>query len=246
MVTKSTVSLTQAATLALSDYKLPTVTTYRLGVLVFDLYLAGEIHGRKLEVRKPLPERRHFRQVLQFLLNYGVLNAVRGFPSSSVYTLIGRSDPTAPELICTVDPYAYLSHLSAMVVHGLTDRVPHTVFVSSPAPKIWRSAANEEMRKDLGRHLSDYLEAGFPPLLRTRMEKVFGQPIHLTQSSHLGAFKKLEANGVRVSTLGRTFLDMLRDPDLCGGIHHVVEVYRQHAKTYLPLIEAEVEQHGAD
>lgn len=246
MVNKRSISLLQATTLALSDYKLPTLTAYRLGVLLFDLYLAGEIHGQKLEVKKPLPERRHFRQVLQFLLSYGVLNSVRGFPTGAVYTLIGRSEPTAPELICAVDPFAYLSHLSAMEIHGLTDRLPHTLFVSSPSPQQWRSAANAQMRKDLGDRLTNYLDAGFPPLLRTRFEKVLGQPVHLTQSSHLGAFKKLEPNGVRVSTIGRTFLDMLRESDLCGGIQHVLDVYKQHAKAYLPLIVGEIDQHGTD
>lgn len=246
MASKSSIFLRQAATLALSDYKLPTLTAYRLGVMLFDLYLAGEIHGKKIDVRNPLPERRHYTQVLQFLLSYGVLNSMRGFPSGAVYTLIGRSEPTAPELICAVDPFAYLSHLSAMAIHGLTDRIPHTLFVSSPSPQQWRSAANAQMSKDLGDRLKDYLDAGFPPLLRTRFDKVLGQPVQLTQSSHLGAFKKLEPNGVKVSTIGRTFLDMLREADLCGGIQHVLDVYKQHAKSYLPLIVGEIDQHGTD
>lgn len=244
MTTKASISLPQAATLALSDHKPPTLTAYRLGVLVFDLYLAGEIHGKKLEVKRPLPERRHYTQVLQFLLSYGVMTDVRGFHSGAVYTLLGRSEPTVSELICAVDPFAYLSHLSAMAIHGLTDRLPHTVFVSSPSPTQWRSYANAQMRKDLGNRLTDYVEAGFPPLLRTRFDKVLGQPVHLTQSSHLGAFKKLEPHGVRVSTIGRTFLDMLREADLCGGIQHVLDIYKQHAKAYLPLIVGEVDQHG--
>lgn len=246
MTKKDTISLPQASTLALADHKLPTLTAYRLGVIIFDLYVAGEIHDKKLAVKMPLPERRHFRQVLQFLLSYGVLNGLRGFPAGAVYKLIGRSDPTGPEIICAVDPFAYLSHLSAMAIHGLTDRIPHTLFVSSPSPPQWRSSANALMRKDLGNRLTDYIEAGFPPLLRTRFDKVYGQPVHLTRSSHLGAFKKLEPNGVKVSTIGRTFLDMLREADLCGGIQHVLDIYKQHAHAYLPLVIGEVDQHGTD
>lgn len=243
---KHTISLRQAASLALSSFKLPIITAYQLGKVVFDLYLAGEIAGQRLEVKKALPERRHFREVVQFLVEHGVLHSVRGFPEGSVYSLIGGADPSANELICTVDPYAYISHLSAMAIHGLTDRIPYIVYVSSPAPAHWREFANDQMRKDLGKNFANYIEAGFPPLLRTRFDKVMGQPVHLTKSSHMGAFKKMEPQRVRVSTIGRTFLDMLRDADLCGGMQHVMDVYRQHAKAYLPLIVAEVQQHGTD
>ena len=246
MAMKPTISLRQAVSLALSSIKLPIITAYQLGKVVFDLYLAGEIAGQRLEVKKALPERRHFREVVQFLVEHGVLHSVRGFPEGAVYSLIGGADPSAHELICTVDPYAYFSHLSAMTIHGLTDRVPHIVFVSSPAPTHWREFANDQMRKDLGKNFSNYIEAGFPPLLRTRFDKVLGQPVHLTKSSHLGAFKKMEPQGVRVSTIGRTFLDMLRDADLCGGMQHVMDVYQHRAKAYLPLIVAEVQQHGTD
>lgn len=38
---------------------------------------------------------------------------------------------------------------------------------------------------------------------------------------------------------------MIRRPDLCGGIRHVIEVYKGHASTYLTLITAEIDAHGA-
>jgi predicted transcriptional regulator of viral defense system len=240
------ISLPQATSLALSTLKSPVVTAYQLGRTIFHVYLEGGIGEQRLEVKKPIPERRHFLQVLNFLLAHGVLHPVRGLPEGSVYTRPGVADPGAHELLCAVDPFAYLSHLSAMAVHGLTDRIPHTVFASSPAPREWRASAQEQMRKDLGDHVEDYLDSGLPVLHRTKFEKIVGQPVHLTQSSHLGAFKKLEPQGIRVSTIGRTFLDMLRNPDLCGGIQHVLDVYAQHAKVYLPLIVGEIQQHGKD
>jgi len=47
-----------------------------------------------------------------------------------------------------------------------------------------------------------------------------------------------------VATRGRTFLDMLRDPQLCGGLSHVLQVYKEHAPQSLRLILDEVDQHG--
>ena len=72
--------------------------------------------------------------------------------------------------------------------------------------------------KDFG----DYVETGFPVLQRTRMERVLGQTVHASHSVHLGAFRKTAESEVRVATIGRTFLEMLREPALCGGIQHVL------------------------
>ena len=49
---------------------------------------------------------------------------------------------------------------------------------------------------------------------------------------------------LRVSSIGRTFLDMLRRPDLCGGIHNCLDVFQQHGPQYLKLIIDEITQHG--
>ncbi len=246
MTSRSTISLPQAASLALSDLKARAITAYELGKKIFGVYRAGGINGRRLEVRKPEPERRHFVEVLNFLDAHGVIRPVRGFPAGSLYTLLGTTDPEAHDLLCVADPFAYLSHLSAMAIHGLTDRIPHTIFASSPAPRQWRGFAMEQMEKDLGADTQAYVEAGFPTLRRSKFEKILGQPVHFARSSHHGAFKKLEPHGIRVSTLGRTFLDMLRDADLCGGIQHVIDTYEAHAREYLSLIIAEVDQHGTD
>ena len=243
-MTQNTISLRQATSLALSRHKFRVVTAYQLGQLIFTLYRDGGRDGMRLEVRKSLPERRHFLEVRGFLTEHGVIHPVRGFPEGALYTLLGGADVGAHELLCTVDPFAYASHLSAMALHGLTDRIPQMTFASSPAPRQWHAFADEQMRKDLAEDLQSYVDAGFPLLRRSKFEKILGQPVHLAQSSHLGAFKKLEPHGVRVSTLGRTFLDMLRDADLCGGIQHVMDTYEAHAATYLTLIIAEVEQHG--
>jgi predicted transcriptional regulator of viral defense system len=48
----------------------------------------------------------------------------------------------------------------------------------------------------------------------------------------------------RVATIGRTFLDMLREPDLCGGIYHVLDIFAEQAPRYLRLIVDEIDRHG--
>jgi predicted transcriptional regulator of viral defense system len=48
----------------------------------------------------------------------------------------------------------------------------------------------------------------------------------------------------RVATIGRTFLDMLREPGLCGGIYHVLDIFTEQAPRYLRLIVDEIDRHG--
>jgi predicted transcriptional regulator of viral defense system len=173
-----------------------------------------------------------------------VLSEIRDLPRESAFTVLGRSSVSAAEIACTVDPFAYVSHLSAMEMHGLTDRVSQTLYLSSPDPKSWSRLAAELMQRELGERLTEYRDAGFPRLTRTHLEKLAGRPVHITHSSHLGAFRKTPDSEVRVATIGRTFLDMLREPALCGGIHHVLGIHREHAPRNLALIVAEVDQHG--
>ena len=239
---KSTISLSQATSLAMAGYDRPVITSYRLGLRVFRLVSDGRIDGHKLNVRTI--NRRQYRDALTFLLQYGLLSPVHGVTGQTAFTLSGRASVSAAEIACTVDPFAYVSHLSAMELHGLTDRVAQTLYLSSPEPKAWKAHAAELMQKDLGADLDAYQQAGFPMLQRLRIEKLLGQPVHISHSLHLGAFRKTPDSEVRIATIGRTFLDMLREPALCGGIHHVLGIYREHAHRNLALIADEVTQHG--
>jgi predicted transcriptional regulator of viral defense system len=37
---------------------------------------------------------------------------------------------------------------------------------------------------------------------------------------------------------------MLRNPELCGGIQHVIDVYKEYGKQYLRFILDEIDMHG--
>lgn len=159
--------------------------------------------------------------------------------------MLGKSEADPAEILCSIDPFAYISHATAMEYHGLTDRFPKMFFISSPAPQKWREFARARMEKDLGEHFQDYIQDGFPKLTRIKLTKIDSRPINCYASVHSGAFKKVQGSAIRVSTIGRTFLDMLKKPDLSGGIYHVIECYEEHAATYLRLIIDEISNHGS-
>lgn len=236
--------LSTALTLELGSLHQPVVTTYQLGVTLFQLYQAKIYQGQALvRLEKDVPTPSDLKRVTDRLIKNGVLQSYKGF-SGGVFALLGQQ-PTAPEVACVVDPFAYLSHLSAMEYHGLTQRMPALLSLSSPSPAEWQQFALARMKRDLGEEsLETYRTAGLPTLTRPKFEKLERQVVKVYTSSHLGAFVAVRDRALRVATVGRTFLDMIREPDLCGGIYHVVEVFEAHAATYLRLITDEIAQHG--
>ncbi|MFT7773887.1 type IV toxin-antitoxin system AbiEi family antitoxin domain-containing protein [Roseateles sp.] len=222
----------------------PTVSFYELALAAWDLCKRTELHGVPLRAHKARLDWASFRRIHQLMLRNGVLRPIQGISGSPVYTLIGASVGDAKVLACAADPFCYISHLSAMEFHGLTDRMPEQLYISSPAHGPWKQFAAEQMQKDLGDDHADYLAAGLPQLQRSRPEKLLGKPVHQFNSLHLGAYRNFKEQHIRVATRGRIFLDMLRDPELCGGISHVLQVYQEHAKQSLRLILDEVDQHG--
>lgn len=237
--------VSKALALELGALPQPVVTGYQLGFHLFNLYQAKMHRGETLtKLKKELPKRLDFKRVINQLISNGVLQPHRDF-SGHVFSLLGK-EPNAPEVACSVDPFAYLSHLSAMEYHGLTQRLPKLLFLSSPFPEEWRRSALERMKKDLSEELLErYARTGLPALTQVRFTKIGRHTVQVFASSHLGAFLTVRDRTLRIATLGRTFLDMLRQPDLCGSIYHVLEVFEAHAVHYLPLILDELDQHGS-
>jgi len=239
--------LFKAITLSLGALSAPVITSYQLGLILFNLYKtktykSDSITGLQIEYA----DSKVFNKNLRGLVDEGILDSYSGFPAKSVFTLLGRSHDSIEDVVCTVDPFCYVSHLSAMDYHGLTNRIPNKLFISSPSPKEWTRYAEEKMRKDLGDDLAIYKQNNMPLLRRTQISKVERKEVHRFSSVHWGAYKNIKGRTMRVSTIGRTFLDMLKNPELCGGINHVLEVFENNAEDYLDLIVDEINQHGGN
>lgn len=234
-----------ALTLEIGHLDQPVVTSYQIGLVIFRLYRAKRYKGEDLSrIQKDYPNKTDFNRLLKELLTAGVLQPSASARHAEVFSILGKEQASSEEIACCIDPFAYLSHLSAMEYHGFTDRIPKILFISSPPSARWSQFASERMGKDLGDDLETYLDAGLPPLRRLGVNKINKQTVNRYSSVHLGAFISVKGKALRVSTIGRTFLDMIREPDLCGGIYHVLDIYQEHAERYLQLIVDEIDRHG--
>lgn len=183
-------------------------------------------------------------EVTQALLRVRLLTPLTEVSSPTAYLLFGKAQAAPAEMVCSLDPFAYLSHLSAMEYHGLTDRFPKILYFTRPAASEWRKQAALRMEKDLGERWAAYEPSGLPRMLMPKITALGSTVVQFAERSQLGAFRRVAGSTLRVATLGRVFLDMLREPALCGGIQHVIDIYRREAARYLSLILDELDRHG--
>ena len=220
------------------------ITRYRLGVILHRLYATKVYQGEPLRhLGREFAGMVEFNRSISLLEASGILKSHPNFPKKA-YRLLGRKEESPEEAACSIDPFCYVSHLSAMSHHGLTNRLPVKLFLSTPDPRRWKEEAQKQMEKELGDEFGAYLSAGLPTLTRLSMTRIGQNEVHRFHSLHWGAYKNVRGKTIKVSTIGRTFLDMLRNPELCGGMHHVVEVFEEHASLYLPAIVGEIDQTG--
>ncbi|MFN5967314.1 MAG: hypothetical protein ACK46E_19745 [Pseudanabaena sp.] len=233
----------KAITLSLGNLDQPVISKYQFGLTVNKIYRSKFYSGEPVDLHKDFAEKADIAKHLKLLLNEGVLFPHKNL--SNIFTLLGRSNGDPEDIACTVDPFCYMSHLSAMSYHGLTDRIPKKLFISSPPNDTWRSLAKEKMQKDLGDSFESYCEHGLPKLVRpTNMNKIDKTDLYCLNSMRWGAYKNVRGRSLRVSTIGRTFLDMLRNPELCGGINHILDVFDEYGEKYLRLITDDIDKNG--
>jgi predicted transcriptional regulator of viral defense system len=216
---------------ALSQVRAPALSSYELAKLLF---LNGSFTMSK-------NVKRDFASILETILGLHLLTPLG---IANAYAIFGKASTTPADIVCTIDPFSYVSHLSAMEHHGLTDRFSKILYMTRPSAPVWKAQADERMSKDLDGQLSEYLAFGLPKLVRHKFTNVERTPVHFQERSHLGAFRLVAETPLRVATIGRVFLDMLREPKLCGGMQHVLDVYKNEARRYLKFIIDEIERHG--
>jgi len=197
----------------------------------------------------PSELRADWRRFRDALLEFGGLEEFKEDGSVLGYR-VGVGDlPPSDEAMCSLDPFSYVSHLSAMAWHGLTVRVPKTLFMTRPSPKLWRSLSLAKLGAQLGELMPVYQRARLPGYRALGLRRIRKRPVHLWHSSRLdtayqAAYKHVQGGHLRVATVARCFLDMVRAPDLCGGIYHVIEVYHEHGHAHLEQILSELDRHG--
>lgn len=218
------------------------ISAHDLACAIEDFYLSKTYDGTPIKIRKEFPESRDISRIIGQLQSARTIEDDKELPAHRVLVC---PDQRAEEVLCLLDPYLYVSHLSAMQRHGLTTRNPVEAALSRPAAPLWKTLATDAARERRTRLNLDERRLGEPrPAVRARPvipETVRGRRVRVHDMRHPGAMQQVRNSPVRVATVGQTFADTLTRPQWCGGMAHVLEVWETHAETFLQEIVAAVE-----
>lgn len=232
-----TITVSKAIGIELERLRHAVATEYEIFLLARQLYQTREYGGQRFRLRKRIPDLGDgYRLINELTGSRGSLEADSDF-KSGVFRVIRVADQPADEVCCEVDPYCYVSHLSAMQYHGLTNRTPVELTLTTPARALWNKLRTARMVKDYGDDLGE-TDAVWPLKQYSFEDKVRGRLVQRHEARHPGEWRQIRDKEVRVATVGQTFIDMLDKSSWCGGIHHVLEVWENEARTYLDEIVA--------
>lgn len=183
-------------------------------------------------------DQRRLRSLLNRLVRQQTLAQDRDFRSGVWRVVQATRSGTADEVACIADPFCYVSHLSAMQRYGLTDRSPTALHLTTPAREIWNRLRDTKIATELTAPPED------PTTLLVRFgfkEKLRRRPVVVHETRHPTTPASIRGERTRITTIGQTFVDMLSEPLLCGGMHHVLDTWDRHAESWLEEIIPAVE-----
>jgi predicted transcriptional regulator of viral defense system len=131
-----------------------------------------------------------------------------------------------------------------MARYGLTDRRPKALHLRTPERQLARSLLAKTMIEDYGETNLPELEGNqiVRPQAIAHPETVRNRPLALFRTGHPGQSLPIRGTHARIATIGQTFADMLEEPEACGGMAHVLEIWRAHAELYFEDIIAAIER----
>lgn len=169
------------------------------------------------------------REFIDLLLKHTALKQVNiAFPTNTkiVYTW---GEVTAFEIGLALVSKAYLSHYTALYLHGLTDQIPKHIYVNhEQSPKDSIIPPLEQSNVDV---------AFIKPQLYSSNQARFGDYTFVLlngkYTNQLGVIeqKHFVAGSVQLTNLERTLIDLVVRADYAGGVYEVVEAYRRAAAT---------------
>lgn len=190
-----------------------------------------------IKFRKDAKLQRVFGEVIAYLEERNLIET-----TTYDYYLIKGQDSTPLEIIGSLYPLGYFSHLTAMQIYNLTDRFPKAIDFTAPIRATWK------------KHQKDYfVESEFDDTAFEHTD--FSLPYPSEVISFNG--KKLQVHSrkvllpfiqrgkhIRVIEIGCLFLEMLRYPDSCGGFQHVFDIFEEMGEALSEEILSAVEKFG--
>ena len=169
------------------------------------------------------------QKFIKFLLESTKMEKVEfGFPTRNELRYVwGRA--SLYELAMTLRPNCYLSHYTAVRLHGLTEQVPKTVYVNAEqSPKPTPNGELAQSRIDFAFRSAPRVSNNIAEVGDSRVCLLNGmhtENLGVQDLDYSGEGEGLAAK-LRVTNLERTLIDIVVRPTYAGGVHEVLKAYR--------------------
>lgn len=169
-----------------------------------------------------LPFSMYTDKFIERLLNSEILSK-REIIFSGTYLKKERyltSDATVFQVALSLVNKSYLSHYTAVYLHGLTNQIPKTIYISFEQSKknnvdrkLEQSAIDFAFSKPQRKSGTTTIYEGYTLLLHNGMF-----------SNRSGVFS---LNDLQVTNIERTLIDIAVRPSYAGGVYSVLDIYRR-------------------
>lgn len=199
-----------------------------LGLQAFTKKDLGAIFKEQRE-RWRLPTIMRLTDFVEYLATKSYLTEVELSPTLERYSrkLVRFTwrDCSPLELACSIRGGAYLSHGTAVFVHGLNDKLPTTVFVNreqSPKPPPRSAPTQEALDRTFAAGKKQRTSSLVYTDGRNRFVVLAGK-----DTRNAGVVDAVDPYGgrIRVTNIERTLIDIAVRPVYAGGVEQVLEAY---------------------
>lgn len=235
----------------LEDYPYSVISKEKLSEQIFIFYSTKEYKNEKIGlIRKSSASPNDFNIYIGKLERAGVIVNYGSGSSDllhykdhlkNIYSISGKPEYSPQEAVCSVYPYGYISKINAMAWYGITDKIPKVIRFTCCSPAEWKKRSLTEIRANCD---NPYVEPSWFIPKYPKNNDIFSLQLIVSSESSFTDPVKVRNSPIRVSSIGKTFIDMLRYPEECGGIDHVLETYNEYGKKYSQQIINELEVHG--
>lgn len=164
------------------------------------------------------------KDFIEFLIDQKILTRVNivipfGSGKTSKYAL---GDVSEYEIALSLQPGSYMSHYSAMHLHGLIENIPRVIYANKEQSRKPRYSSNLT-QESLDRAFSR-------PMRRTKQIAQYNRfLIYLLNGKHTGNLgvidRELDGITIRITGLEKTLVDAVVRPDYSGGTEEVLKAF---------------------
>jgi predicted transcriptional regulator of viral defense system len=236
------ISFANALEMAISNLQKPIISKFEIFYIALEIEKKGSYNNNVIKKQKNINIEK-INYLIEILLDKGFISKDIDF--KSYYKINSEDRGNCEEICCMVDPFCYLSHLSAMQKYGLTNRIPELVILTTPKIKLWKEMKND-LENTVKLNFQDKM-LKFAKLKKTSFPSIVRKmKVKLLKRTFIHPSIKMRDSYARISEIGHTFLDMLINPELCGGMSHIIEVWQNNGKNYINEIIEAIDKHPQD